>query len=153
MKYNSIYYYYLFIIIIIISKHVCKQRRVYSIRLVNISGDQVPYMNRSIFFKGQVCDTLNYQRLQFPLRFITFVYEKIELANLCAREWVYEWIRYHNYPQVNPSFPRPRGGEGEGQHNTLVPCYLPVGRWFVCLCWGFTAQSTQWGHVERGQFT
>ena len=22
-----------------------------------------------------------------------------------------------------------------------------------CLCWGFTAQSTQWGHVERGQFT
>ena len=24
---------------------------------------------------------------------------------------------------------------------------------FVCLCWGFTAQSTQKGHVERGQFT
>ena len=24
---------------------------------------------------------------------------------------------------------------------------------FVCLCWGFTAKSTQWGHVERGQFT
>ena len=24
---------------------------------------------------------------------------------------------------------------------------------FVCLCWGFTAQSTQWGHIERGQFT
>ena len=24
---------------------------------------------------------------------------------------------------------------------------------FVCLCWGFTAQSIQWGHVERGQFT
>ena len=24
---------------------------------------------------------------------------------------------------------------------------------FVCLCWGFTAQSTQWDHVERGQFT
>ena len=23
----------------------------------------------------------------------------------------------------------------------------------VCLCWGFTVQSTQWGHVERGQFT
>ena len=23
----------------------------------------------------------------------------------------------------------------------------------LCLCWGFTAQSTQWGHVERGQFT
>ena len=22
-----------------------------------------------------------------------------------------------------------------------------------CLCWGFRAQSTQWGHVERGQFT
>ena len=24
---------------------------------------------------------------------------------------------------------------------------------FVCLCWGFTAQSTQQGHVEPGQFT
>ena len=23
----------------------------------------------------------------------------------------------------------------------------------LCLCWGFTVQSTQWGHVERGQFT
>ena len=23
----------------------------------------------------------------------------------------------------------------------------------ICLCWGFTAQSTQLGHVERGQFT
>ena len=23
----------------------------------------------------------------------------------------------------------------------------------VCLCWGFTAQSTQWGHVEHSQFT
>ena len=22
-----------------------------------------------------------------------------------------------------------------------------------CLCWGFTAQSIPWGHVERGQFT
>ena len=24
---------------------------------------------------------------------------------------------------------------------------------FICLCWVFTAQSTQWCHVERGQFT
>ena len=24
---------------------------------------------------------------------------------------------------------------------------------YICLCWGFTAQSTQWGHVKRGQFT
>ena len=23
----------------------------------------------------------------------------------------------------------------------------------LCLRWGFTAQSTQWGHVECGQFT
>ena len=29
----------------------------------------------------------------------------------------------------------------------------PYRKKFVCLCWGFTAQSTQWGHVERGQFT
>ena len=36
---------------------------------------------------------------------------------------------------------------------------LDLGSWrategyYICLCWGFTAQSTQWGHVERGQFT
>ena len=24
--------------------------------------------------------------------------------------------------------------------------------WLICLCWGFTAQSTQWGHGECGQF-
>ena len=24
---------------------------------------------------------------------------------------------------------------------------------FVCLCWCFTAQSTQWSHVERGRLT
>ena len=37
-----------------------------------------------------------------------------------------------NHPHPPPSHPR--------------PC-------FVCLCWGFTAQSTQLGHVERCQFT
>ena len=34
------------------------------------------------------------------------------------------------------------------QRNTVNQIKL-----FVCLCWGFTAQSTQWGHVEGGQFT
>ena len=29
----------------------------------------------------------------------------------------------------------------------------PARMIFVYLCWGFTAQSTQWGHVERSQFT
>ena len=24
---------------------------------------------------------------------------------------------------------------------------------YNCLCWAFTAQSTRWGHVQRGQFT
>ena len=32
--------------------------------------------------------------------------------------------------------------------NFLIARYI----WF-CLCWGFTAQSTHSGHVERGQFT
>ena len=27
-----------------------------------------------------------------------------------------------------------------------------ISRW-ICLCWGFTTQSTQRGHVKRGQFT
>ena len=30
---------------------------------------------------------------------------------------------------------------------------VKITRGFVCLCWGFMAQSIQWGHVERGQFT
>ena len=33
--------------------------------------------------------------------------------------------------------------------NSDQPVHTPS----ICLCWGFTAQSTQWGHVERGQFT
>ena len=24
---------------------------------------------------------------------------------------------------------------------------------FICFCWGFTAQSTKWGHVKHGHFT
>ena len=34
-------------------------------------------------------------------------------------------------------------GKGSFFLNTLL----------FCLFWGITAQSTQWGHVERGQFT
>ena len=28
-----------------------------------------------------------------------------------------------------------------------------LSRWRLVLCWDFTAQSTQWGHVKRSQFT
>ena len=35
----------------------------------------------------------------------------------------------------------------------LLICYEVWHFILFCLCWGFTAQSTQWGHVERGQFT
>ena len=31
--------------------------------------------------------------------------------------------------------------------------HWPVDRQIDNLCWGFMAQSIQWGHVERGQFT
>ena len=31
-----------------------------------------------------------------------------------------------------------------GQAGFMIVCVL-----VYCLCWGFTAQSTQWGHVER----
>ena len=39
-----------------------------------------------------------------------------------------------------------------------VTSWSPVGRRIQLshrgrLCWGFTAHSTQWGHVEHGQFT
>ena len=35
-----------------------------------------------------------------------------------------------------------------------LPWSAVIMSWnLVCLCWGFTAQSTQWGHVEYGQFT
>ena len=39
---------------------------------------------------------------------------------------------------------------------TIGPCIKSIYHIYFslfCLCWGFTAQSTQWGHVERGQFT
>ena len=30
---------------------------------------------------------------------------------------------------------------------------MPLPAIRICLCWGFTVQATQQGHVERGQFT
>ena len=40
-----------------------------------------------------------------------------------------------------------------GAQQTLIN-FLPVCMCYLfCLCWGFTAQSIQWGHIERGQFT
>ena len=44
----------------------------------------------------------------------------------------------------------------EGKYALQVIFYLLCNAYkniLFCLCWGFTAQSTQWGHVERGQFT
>ena len=39
----------------------------------------------------------------------------------------------------------------ENKHTTV---YKPTDLClFVCLRWGFTAQSTHWGYVERSQFT
>ena len=38
------------------------------------------------------------------------------------------------------------------KHESRVVSYIERSS-VRCLCWGFTAQSTQLGHVERGQFT
>ena len=35
----------------------------------------------------------------------------------------------------------------------ILNLFYNIQRFCLCLCWGFTAQSTQWDHVERGQFT
>ena len=40
--------------------------------------------------------------------------------------------------------------EDFGRNNVLWNENIVV---FFCCCWGFTAQSTQWGHVEHCQFT
>ena len=38
--------------------------------------------------------------------------------------------------------------------NSLVFTQVIIQKWNTDgLWWGFTAQSTQWGHVKRGQFT
>ena len=36
---------------------------------------------------------------------------------------------------------------GDKLHEMLKPTFWKI------LYWSFTAQSTQWGHIERGQFT
>ena len=36
---------------------------------------------------------------------------------------------------------------------TLSKRCIPTRSVCLFVCWGFTAQSTQWGHVEHGQFT
>ena len=54
-------------------------------------------------------------------------------------------IAHTNKPIHNPKL------DAVFKHGTTVDkCGIYL---FVCLCWGFTAQSTQWGHVEHGQFT
>ena len=48
-------------------------------------------------------------------------------------------------------------GLTDDQRETIIPRHYCVAGYKndddFCLCWGFTAQSTQWGHVERRQFT
>ena len=47
-----------------------------------------------------------------------------------------------------------RWRKGDNERLSAMKCHT-IRSWIppVCLCWGFTAQSTQWGHVESGQFT
>ena len=51
------------------------------------------------------------------------------------------YVLVQNYPSLSPEL-----------SHCLKPCRKKKCL-FVCLCWGFTAQSTQWGHVEHCQFT
>ena len=49
-----------------------------------------------------------------------------------------------------------RDGQTDNLEAICPSNFFEVGgikMFIVCLCWGFTAQSTQWGHVERSQFT
>ena len=41
----------------------------------------------------------------------------------------------------------------KNKKNKSICCLLYWPIECICLCWGFTAQSNQWGHVERCQFT
>ena len=43
-------------------------------------------------------------------------------------------------------------GSGKPAHKRSLARTFVVCK-HVCLCWGFTAQSTQWGHVDLDQFT
>ena len=83
----------------------------------------------------------------FPLNYTQTVKVQTSLyiseisISLCAHTKL-KWTGYNNYClffnhflHLNPSL---------AKHNMHR---------LVCLCWGFTAQSTQWGHVEHGQFT
>ena len=49
------------------------------------------------------------------------------------------------------------GNETHEEYGDLKAVVRQREKSWVCYCfvlgWGFTAQSTQWGHVERGQFT
>ena len=39
------------------------------------------------------------------------------------------------------------------EHEHFSANKYEIANYYWHLRWGFTAQSTQWGHVERGQFT
>ena len=59
-----------------------------------------------------------------------------------------------NHKQCDSKTQLLRSPDKMGNHNAPVICSPgPVGSSWICLCWGFTAQLTQWVNIERGQFT
>ena len=66
------------------------------------------------------------------------------------RCWV-NWPSYEGVSINNQPIPFPMDRDGHVFMLLFNICF--IHGYFVCLFWVFTAQSTQWGHVERGQFT
>ena len=73
----------------------------------------------------------------------------------------WQWMTLCNEGQYSQwdSNLRPRDSKSEAQTTlaTLTFPNCPLGKHssllFVCLCWGFMAQSTQQDHAEHGQYT
>ena len=87
-----------------------------------------------------------------------------DIQNKCKTNKLFTCVSKQRHPGLNPPLEQPNvqwvcanicDKTAPKRFYSFLPSTKPHynNRGFVCLCWGFTAQSTQCGHVERGQFT
>ena len=90
---------------------------------------------------------VNYYKYSFyPLAFMQWNW----LHCITAHIWFLQKGSVHHWCEQSVSMYNLGTFTGGPRHRTRSSRGTEV---FVCLCWVFTAQSAQWGHVERSQFT
>ena len=101
------------------------------------------------------CLDVHFLRLQKTCRVIMLYSYNIHIINFTFNQLL-RWL-YTSPREI--TLTRNHLGQVKRMHfqeklsvKSVLLLFLYVSQ-YICLCWGFTAQSIQWGHVERGRFT